>query len=185
MTFFGLGVLLVAMLLLVAVIVAVFSSMKGSRVVTWVLGGLLLLVLAGGVAVLLMKPSALELEVVGPPGTEFVGEVTVDGARHEVRGTAPMTYYYPGRRIAYVVIPAREPDTTELEVRSNSARHKSFYGVSGELKRESALMFSEMIGGMSEPEWDAAAARLLPPETPPNASPASESSPASSSTQGE
>lgn len=179
----AIGVLL--LLLLVAAVVAVFSSMKGSRTVTWVLGGGLILVLAAGVAVLLMKPSALDLEVVGPPGTAFVGEVTVDGARHELRGTAPMTYYYPGRQISFLVIPVRDPDKTELEVRSNATWHKSYYGVRGELKRQSALMFSEMIGGMSESEWDAAAARLLPGETPPNASPASESAPASSSTQGE
>ena len=69
----GFGVLVLLALLVVGVTVAVFSSMRGSKPVTWLLGGLLLLVLTAGIAVLLKKPSALELEIVGPPGTaEFV-----------------------------------------------------------------------------------------------------------------
>jgi hypothetical protein len=161
MAVLGVGVLLLA-LLVVGVAVAVFSSMKGNKTVTWVLAGLLLFVLAAGVAVLLRKPSALDLEVVGPPGTAFVGEITVDGTTQTFSGTAPMTYFYPGRRIEYVIIPETNPDKTELEVRANATRFKSFYGVRGELAREGPLMFREMVGGMAEPDWDAAARRLLP-----------------------
>jgi hypothetical protein len=162
MMIWGLGALLLLVLLMVGVGVAVFGTMKGSRTVTWVLAGLLLLVLAAGVAVLLRKPSALDLEVVGPPGTPFVGEVTVDGTTQTIRGTAPMTFFYPGRRIEYVIIPETNPDKTELEIRANGTRFKSFYGARGELAREGPMMFREMVGGMAEPDWDAAANRLLP-----------------------
>jgi hypothetical protein len=166
MAVLGVGVLLLA-LLVVGIAVAVFSSMKGSKPVTWVLAGLLLLVLAAGVAVLLRKPSALDLEVVGPSGTAFVGEITVDGTPQSISGTAPMTFFYPGRRIEYVIIPETNPDKTELEVRANDTRFKSFYGVRGELAREGPLIFRDMVGGMAEPDWDAAANRLLPKEPPP------------------
>jgi hypothetical protein len=146
-----------------------------------VLAGLLLLVLAAGVAVLLKKPSALDLEVVGPPGTTFVGEITVDGTTQTFSGSAPMKYYYPGRRIEYVIIPETNPDKTELEVRANATRFKSYYGVRGELAREGPLMFREMVGGMAEPDWDAAAKRLLPEELPPKERPPSD--PPSATTQ--
>jgi hypothetical protein len=149
MMIWGLGALLLLVLLMVGVGVAVFGTMKGSRTVTWVLAGLLLLVLAAGVAVLLRKPSALDLEV-------------VDGTTQTIRGTAPMTFFYPGRRIEYVIIPETNPDKTELEIRANGTRFKSFYGARGELAREGPMMFREMVGGMAEPDWDAAANRLLP-----------------------
>jgi len=161
MAIWGLGALLVLMLV-VAVGVAIFSSMKGSKTVTWILAGALLLVLAAGVAVLLKKQSALELEIVGPPGTAFVGEIIVDHTEHQVRGTVPQSFYYPGREISFVVIPVNNPDSTELEVRSNATRFKSFYGVRGALARENPLMFTEMVRGMTEPDWNAAAAHLLP-----------------------
>lgn len=160
MAMFGIGMIL-AVLLVVGVGVAVFSTMKGSRTVTWVLAGLLLLVVVAGVAVLLTKPSALDLEIVGPPGTSFVGEITVDGVSQTIRGTAPMTYYFPGRHIQYVIIVESEPDKTTLEVRSNASHINSYYGVRGELAREGPLMFTEMTGGLADTEWNATAARLL------------------------
>jgi len=174
----GIGLILIV-LVVVGITVAVFSTMKGSKTVTWVLAGLLLLVLGAGVAVLLMKPSALDLEIVGPPGTSFVGEITVDGVSQTVRGTAPMTYYFPGRRIEYVIIPEKDADKTELEVRANATYFKSTYGVRGKLAREGPLMFTEMIGGLTDSGWEATAARLLrnegaeipplPPDPPPPA----------------
>ncbi len=173
MAVIGIGLIL-AVLLLVGAGVAIFSTMKGSRTVTWVLAGLLLLVLGTGVAVLLMKPSALELEVVGPPGTAFVGEITVDGNSQTISGTAPMAFYYPGRQIEYLIIPTNNADKTELEVQSNATRFKSFYGVRGELVREGPLMFRETVGGVGEPDWDAAASRLLPEEPPPTEQPPSD-----------
>lgn len=159
MAMIGIALILVV-LILVGVGVAVFSTMKGSRTVTWVLAGLLLLVLATGVAVLLMKPSALELEVVGPPGTEFTGEITIDGTSQTISGTAPVSYYFPGRQIQFVVIPTQDLGTAQLEIRSTSGYLKSTTGVRGELTRTGPMSLTAMIRSVDDSEREATAVRL-------------------------
>ena len=165
----GFGVLVLLALLVVGVTVAVFSSMKGSKPVTWVLAGTLLLVLALGVAVLLRKPSHIEIEVSGPPGTAFVGEVILDGRRHEVDGTTPLSLEYQGREADYVFILIRPDGGTTLKVSVEGGYCTDNNGVKGGIRRGPpfGVGMSYWHGGMGDAEWDEFARRLIPPRQEP------------------
>lgn len=164
MATFAIGPMLILLLLAVGIFVAVLSSMKGSRVITWVLGAVLLLVLAFGVVVLLIRPSLIEIEVAGTPGAAFVGEVLVDGQRHEVEGTTPLALEYQGREVDYTFILTAPDGGTQLKVSVEGGYCTDNNGVKGGVRRPGPFGFSYWQGGMGDAEWSELARRLIPPE---------------------
>ena len=156
----GFGTIALALVVIGGGFVALLS-MKGSSTLTWVLVGVLALVLALGVAILLLKPVSHDIHIAGPPGAAFAGEVTVDGVRSEIRGIAPQRYSYQGRSGEYVIILTKNPDTTSLELDG----YTSTYGVRGGFQRESAMMSSVWMSSVDETLYDDVASRLLPPES--------------------
>lgn len=161
MATFAIGPMLILLLLAVGILVAVFSSMKGSRVLTWVLGTVLLLVIAFGVVVLLIRPSLIEIEVAGTPGVAFVGEVLVDGRRHEVEGTTPLGLEYQGREVDYTFILTAPDGGSQLKVSAAGGNCTDNNGVKGGVRRPGPFGFSYWQGGLGDAEWNELARRLI------------------------
>lgn len=160
MSYIAIGVLALVAVSAIIVMIA-FGSLKSTSPVTWILGELLLLILAAGVAVLIVMPSWIEIDVAGTPGIEFVAEITVDGVRHELLGVTPQKFEYPARSVAYTIIRTAVDTPGTLEVHTNGGTYSDDRGVKGFYQRQAPFGSSCWQGGLADDEWQEAAARSL------------------------
>ncbi len=173
MNIFFLLVLAVPILVIVAAIVnTTFQSTSEGRPkgLPWIplLFGV---VVIGGIATFLitaMRSQELVIRVTGPAGAEFVGEVFVDGIRHELDGVAPKSFEFTGNVFDAIVL-AVEPNSDDPLVVDFSGDFHGMGAMDPYGVRFTAFNKIVTSGAgwdvVKAPEWEDWIERLRPSET--------------------
>lgn len=161
-----------AVLGLLAVVALVLGAGRsgGSRLLMAGLLVFLLLVLAVGGLIFMMRPQTVTLRVEGPPGVPIIGRVTVDGRSERVSAVTPAEFEYLVRNELDFLLIAEQPDPAHLLIFSGSGYGtygSSIYGLDGHIEtdRVGGLIPSGgswWHGTLSEKDWKEEAAELLP-----------------------
>jgi hypothetical protein len=153
----------VALLVIVGVIALigmVIGRSGGSRALMIGLVAGLVLVLGVGGAIFVLRQQQTRLLVSVPPGTAYVGRVTVDDVEHQVAGNESRALTYSGKHVVFTIILVDPP--RDLTVEYAGRFLGTHYGAQGEIMRDSPWSAGVVLGALDEDDWNRVAAELIP-----------------------
>ncbi len=123
-------------------------------------GGALAIVFVLAGVLYVASPRSIVLEVEGPPGTPFVGNVTLDQTPFPIRGTTPETFTWRARHAAFNVLPAAAP-ASGFRARLAGHEAEGWHGLGGWYDAR-GLVPDVGLRPISEGDWTILQSQLNP-----------------------